>query len=488
MFRTLYSKLSIVLFLLICLIALLFLQLVRYSSEMYQQEVSQKLNRKLAAGIVKEGLLLKEGQINRPALKNIFHMLMVINPSIEVYLLDKQGRILAFSAPPGKVKRQRIDLAPLHRFLGQSANYPLLGDDPRNPQGHKVFSVAPVTRHGITEGYLYVILGGEAFDSITAMIKDSYIMRNSLWGIAASLLAALLAGILLFAMMTRRLRRLARLMSGYQPGTKGASHYDRSGSGDEIDQLGASFNSLSALIEEQIGQLRQTDELRRELIANVSHDLRTPLASLHGYLETLLLKSDSLSDQDRQRYLEIALAHSNRLGHLINELFELAKLDACNELPNSEAFTLGDLVQDVTQKFQLQADNKAIYIQLCCDPQLPLACGDVGMMQRVLENLLENAIRHTPAGGSIRIMLGHRQGEITVRIHDTGCGIPPQELTHIFERFFRLPKNRQDKGAHAGLGLAIAKRIVELHGGRIDVDSTVGHGTTFSFYLPALAL
>ena len=484
MFRTLYSKLSIVLFLLMCLTGFLFLQLVRYSSEMYQQEVNQKLNRKLAAGIVEEGLLLKEGQINRPALDKIFHMLMVINPSIEVYLLDQQGRILAYSAPPGKVKRQRIDLAPLRRFLTQRTNHPILGEDPRNPQGRKVFSAATIMRDHMIEGYLYVILGSEAFDSMASMIKGSYIMRNSIWGLVASLLAALLAGALIFAMMTRRLHHLAQMMSTYHPGAVDPPRCKRSGSNDEIDRLCASFNSLTELIENQIRQLKQTDEQRRELIANVSHDLRTPLASLHGYLETLLVKADELTHEERQRYMEIALAHSDRLGHLINELFELAKLDACEQPPNSEAFTLGDLVQDVAQEFQLQADEREIQLHLRCDPQLPLVYGDVGMMQRVLENLLENALQHTPRGGTISIMLNHQQEQMTVYINDTGCGISPQDLPRIFDRFFHLQKNRQNKGPHTGLGLAIVRRIIELHGGHIDVSSTVGSGTSFSFCLP----
>ena len=484
MFRTLYGKLSITLFLLLVFTGVLFLQLVRFSNEMYQQEVNQKLNSALATGIVKEGLLLDKGEINQAALQEIFHMLMVINPSIEVYLLDTGGRILAYSAPPGKVKRQYVDLAPIRRFIGGAASYPILGEDPRNPGLAKVFSAAPVPATGPAEGYLYVILGGEIFDSVSAMIQGSYIMRYSLWGLGASLLIALLAGALVFARLTRRLRRLSQAMSDYSARPSTVPPVDGKADGDEIDRLGHSFHTMAERIHQQMQQLRETDALRRELVANVSHDLRTPLASLHGYLETLLLKADSLNEAERRRYIEIAVSHSKRLGSLINELFELATLEACETPPHSEPFTLAELVQDVAQKFQLAASEKDITIKMDMDHKLPFAYGDVGMIQRVLENLIENALRHTPPGGEITLSLSKAREGICVRVKDTGCGIPDEELPHIFDRFFSLRKKHEGGSLHAGLGLAIAKRIMELHKSIIDVDSAIGRGTTFSFYVP----
>ena len=132
MFRSLYSKLAAVLLGLFVLVGLSIVAVTLYSAEMYQQEVDQKLNRELAAHIVSEKLLLQDNQINEEALKEIFHMLMVINPSIEIYLLDPAGNILAFSAPPGKVKRKRVNLEPVNKWLKEEVTYPILGDDPRN--------------------------------------------------------------------------------------------------------------------------------------------------------------------------------------------------------------------------------------------------------------------------------------------------------------------------------------------------------------------
>ena len=171
MFRSLYSKLAAVLTGLFFLVGLAFVALTVFSTDLYQQEVIQKLNSQLAEHIVKQKLLMQNNRINEDVLKEVFHMLMIINPSIEIYLLDPQGNILAFSAPKGKVKRERVDLRPIESWLAGNATLPVRGDDPRDPHGKKVFTVAPISEQGQVEGYLYVILGGEIYDSIVDKLR-----------------------------------------------------------------------------------------------------------------------------------------------------------------------------------------------------------------------------------------------------------------------------------------------------------------------------
>jgi len=489
MFKTLYSKLSIALFGLVCLIGLLVFLLVRYSTEMHQQEVTQKLNATLAQHIVNGEPLFNEEGVNRPALKEVFHMLMVVNPSIEVYLLDKQGKILDYSAPAEKIKRKQVNLQPIKTFIDGDKAFPILGDDPRDVDKRKIFSVAPVMRDGQLECYLYIILAGEDVDSISSMLEGSYIARFTVGGVVASLLIALLAGWLIFFLLTRRLYRLSTTITAYadkQDKQITVQRYpEKESEGDEIDRLGHNFNIMADRIDAQLQELKNNDAQRRELIANVSHDLRTPLATLHGYVETLILKGDSLSETERERYLQIAASHSRHLNQLVDELFELSKLESCETLLTIEPFSMAELVQDVIQKFRLKAEESNITLKSAFGNNLAFAYGDIGLIQRVLENLLENALRYTPAGGSISIELLNDSNQIQVRVADTGCGIPAAELPHIFERFYRLEKSRQGKGDNAGLGLAIVKRIVELHGSVIEASSEVNRGTRFQFYLPA---
>jgi hypothetical protein len=237
---------------------------------------------------------------------------------------------------------------------------------------------------------------------------------------------------------------------------------------------------------EQVDQLRKTDAQRREMVANVSHDLRTPLASLQGYLETILIKGDQLSPEEQKQYIEIATRHSKDLAQLVEELFELAKLDSLETLVHCEPLSLTELAQDVIQKFELSAQKKGITLTANFDRDLPHVSADIGMMVRVLENLIENALRHTPEGGTISLELIPGTENITVRVSDTGCGIPEDEIPHIFDRFYRLEKSREAGKGGAGLGLAIVRRILELHGSEVVAESEAGKGARFWFELPVV--
>jgi len=494
MFNTLYKKLAAALFVVLSVIGACLLVLYLYSAEMYQQEVTQKLNTSLADHIISEDLLLQEGKINRSALDGIFHMLMVINPNIEVYLLDVSGNILAYSAPDEKIKLKRVNLAPINRFLAQKTSYPIKGNDPRHLNRQKIFSATTISSDGPLEGYLYVILGSEAFDSVTEMIRGSYILQISLLGLGISLLVALIAGLGLFGLQTRRLTYLSNAMSCYLDTPKNTAkntghiqnRYPLTGKvSDEIDSLGKQFNGMADKIDAQLEELKTNDAKRRELVANVSHDLRTPLTSLQGYLETLLLKENTISAEERKQYLQIVTGHSQRLGQLVTELFELAKLDSVETLLNVEAFSFGELIQDVAQKYQLTAKRKNITLSAEFGQEMPLVYGDIGLIQRVLENLIDNAIRYTPSGGTITLALNNDHDNIIVKIIDTGCGIPEDEIPHIFNRFYRSKSNANDKSYNSGLGLAIAQRILNLHGSNISANSHINKGTTFSFHLPA---
>jgi signal transduction histidine kinase len=230
--------------------------------------------------------------------------------------------------------------------------------------------------------------------------------------------------------------------------------------------------------------LKQADTLRRELVANVSHDLRTPLATLQGYIETLLLKNKSLTEKDRQHHLEIAIQHCQRLSNLVDELFELAKLDSREIQIQCEPFNISELAHDVVQKFDLSAEERQISIQIDHNQDLPFANADIAMIERVIENLLDNAVRHTSPGGSIRLTFSAQNGDISVCVSDTGCGIPEEDLPHIFDRFYHRDRTHESKTGYSGLGLAIAKRILELHDKSIIVESKARSGTTFTFFLP----
>lgn len=221
--------------------------------------------------------------------------------------------------------------------------------------------------------------------------------------------------------------------------------------------------------------------LRRDLIANVSHDLRTPLASLRGYVDTLLIKDDSLNFDKRRSYLEIVAKQSERLSHLVEQLFELAKLDFKGFEIDREPLKLDELGGDVLQKFELGAEQQEIALRFEAPDDVPFVHADIGLIERALENLIDNALKHSRAGGAVTLAIGCEQNQVRTKVTDSGDGIPEKDLPHIFDRFYRGDKSRGTAGA--GLGLAITKRIVELHGSRISVASSAESGTCFSFAL-----
>ncbi|WP_232539980.1 sensor histidine kinase [Azohydromonas aeria] len=331
----------------------------------------------------------------------------------------------------------------------------------------------------------FIAVGGLLVVATQAMFEPSRLLELSTDVMLASVVFSLLAALCVFQLFTRRLKRLADAVDAYYrrgdfraPLALG----EADARGDEIERLAAHVEGMSARIADQLGELERVATRRRDLLANVSHDLRTPLASMQGYLEILLLRRGELSEAEERNYLEVAAKHSERLGRLVNDLFQLTKLEADDVHPQRERFPLAELVQDVAQKFALDAAQRGLALQAACGAAMPLVEADIGMVERVLENLVENALRHTPEGGRVTLALGQAGGRASVAVSDTGVGIPADEVDKVFDRFYRA--DRTGARHHAGLGLAIARLMVQLHGGQLTVRSTPGHGTTFSFDLP----
>ncbi len=489
MMRTLYSKLALALVAILVAIGLLYGALSLFMSRHFQQEVAQNLNKELASHLIIDRQLLRDGMLDQEAIKQTFARYMTVNPSIEIYLLDEAGKIQSYSADPGKVKRTHVALQPIREFLA-GETFPLLGDDPRSHDRQKIFSVANVMFENGARGYLYVVLHGEEYDRAEQFLRKNYLFKLSSTALSISLIIGLLVGLLIFRWLTQRLNRLTLLMNDFwQSNFRRHAPYQQKQAQvprDEIDILGYNFNLMAERITAQLDTLKQQDQLRRELVENVSHDLRTPLATLRGYLETLQIKGTTLGEAERNDYLKTALHHSERLSRLVEDLFELAKLDAEEIKPHYERIVLGELVQDIIQKFKLQADSHNITLILDVDEALPFVNADIGLIERALENLIANALRHTQQGDEVSIILKRKNEAIELQVRDTGCGIAEDDLPHIFNRFYQA-NNKHRSGSGAGLGLAISQRILKLHNASIAVSSEVNKGTVFSFQLPIAA-
>jgi len=482
---TLSQRLSVVfaVLLLVCCGTSAWLQ-VR-SSKMHELEVVQGLSRDLAQHIAHDTVLMDSNGLMPGAVRELFSKLMLVNPSVEVYLLDTEGRIVGNAAPEGHLRREKVDLVPVQRLLADQP-LPILGDDPRSVDGHKVFSAAPLKVNGKPAGYLYVVLLSEEHDRFAERGATSAALNTALLSIGLVALLCLIAGLTAFNLITRPLRRLTDTVSRFdidgapQPLPAPSVSVDKSADPDEIALLDGAFRQMQNRLGEQWRSLTRQDQERRELVANISHDLRTPLASLHGYLETLSLKDATLTAEERRRYLGIALDQSRKVGGLAQSLLELVRLEHGFVQPVLERFSLIDLLQDIFQKFELAAEARHVELKASFLPNLPTVCADLGLIERVLTNLVDNALRHTPSGGEIELDLKPQGALVEVTVSDTGPGIAPELREGLFLRPFNIGGARRD----GGLGLRIVHRILQLHGREIQLIDVAGRGATFRFTLP----
>jgi signal transduction histidine kinase len=242
---------------------------------------------------------------------------------------------------------------------------------------------------------------------------------------------------------------------------------------DEVGQLAAAFNRMSR-------ELENLEASRRDLVANVSHELKTPITAIRAHLENLL---DGVEEPNPE-ILEIMLAQSERLGRLVEQLLDLSKLES-GEVPlRREEVALAPLVAQVVSEIEVACTDRDVALTSDLPEDLPAIEADPERVHQVLFNLVDNAVRFTPEGGAVRIEAQRHDGSVLVSVADTGVGIPEEALPRLFERFYRVDSSRARGDGGTGIGLAIARSVVEAHGGTIRAESEPGLGSTFTFDLP----
>ena len=321
---------------------------------------------------------------------------------------------------------------------------------------------------------------------VSASLSNSLALQAMAVGVLITTALAALVLWITWQQLTRPLRNLTHELRSFRDETTPPAGFE---SGDEIGVLRRAVRAMQSRIAQQFQRLEDSDRQRRELVSNISHDLRTPLTSIQGYIETVLVRGDTLDASDRAQHLRTALRHVDLLGKRIADLFELSKLDADRVEPAQEEFCLAELLQDVVQNHRLAAQQRGIQLTLSAGSHTKTKVhADIAMIERVLQNLIDNALRYTASGGEVRLGIEPRGTFMEISVSDTGRGIATEHLQHIFERYWRASDADDDAaGTSAGLGLAIVKRILDLHGSIVRVQSEFMHGTRFDFLLPQAA-
>ena len=480
--NTLFYKIAGVLTLLFVVLAFLITRTSTQLSEEYHDEITQGLNKNVARYIVEEIQGLYDGDsVVDSKMSSLMHHVMATNPATEVYLLDLDGNILKHVAMNKEVKAKHIDLKPIHNFIAQDGEVFIKGDDPKLPGTKKIFSAAPYLYNNEKVGYIYTIVGGNDYDSLIDQHEASYIRKLSMRNILYALFAALLVALLSIYIITRNFNKIIAAFTAFKNGNHDARVADVQHG--EMGLLANTYNDMADTIQSNIQDLQSVDNLRKELIANISHDLRTPIASIQGFVETIMIKGDTLDETEKTRYMEIVLKNSDRLKKLVNDLFELSVLEANQKAVHPEAIQMAEIIQDIADKYRIIAKDKGVSINTVYSKDLPLVYADIALIDRALQNIIDNAIKHCKQGDVVTLELFREQDQVMVKVSDTGRGIESQELPHIFERY-RKGKFYSDATKGSGLGLAIVKKIMDLHNSTIKVNSILNQGTEFYFNLP----
>ena len=483
----LIKKLWLAFILLVLLMGSSYIFITGYFANKYSQETTQRLNADVAHHVIAEKFkdaspFLEDGSVNKPLFGDLMHDMMAVNQSIEVYLLNETGEVLysVVLDHGDKSSTKSVSLTPIEFFIKNKGERFVLGDDPRNIGEQKIFSAAPYSVDG-REGYVYIVLAGKKFQEVSDNLLNQYFTKLGIGATLLTMLFSLVIGLLAIWFLTKNLRLITKTVRKFHDGDLQARIANPENS--DIEVFANSFNEMADSIVGNMDKMQSVDLLRRELIANVSHDLRTPLAILKGYIETLQIKNDSLTEEQKQEYLQITHDNVDKLSNLINQLFEYSKLEAEQVTPVKEPFSITELSHDLIAKFRVLAEKKQIDLQLDNPEENCMVFADVSLVERALQNLIENALKYTQANGKVTLSLQKKGKNVEINITDTGTGIAVNEQPFIFDRYKQVDKSAKKQGY--GLGLAIVKKIMDLHDTTITVLSKPKEGSSFIFHLPA---
>ncbi|MEM7483785.1 MAG: HAMP domain-containing sensor histidine kinase [Bacteroidota bacterium] len=462
-----------------------------YLSNKYFSETTQRLHANLAQDLIDEKFkdthpFDSTGTVNKALFGDIMHDMMAVNRAIEVYLLDKDGNVLysvVLDHDAPETKQKKVALAPIERFINEKGSNYVLGDDPKDVSKQTIFSAAQFNKDG-HEGYVYIILAGEDFLATRSDLFNSYFMRLGLGGSLLTLVFATLLGILAIWYLTRSLRKIIYAAKRFQQGD--LQYRIENAEKTDLANVASTYNSMADTILSDIEKIKSVEQLRQELIANISHDLRTPLSVIQGYIETLHMKDAELSAEERGDYLKIISRSSERLSKLISQLFEYSKLEANQIQPEKEPFLISELANDIHRNYSILAEQKNIDLQLTMDTNVPLVFADISLVERAIQNLMDNALKFTPEGGEVIVKIKTDDDHVEITIKDSGPGIQKDNQALIFERYRQTKAGKEKEGT--GLGLAIVKKIIEIHDSSITVLSKPNEGTSFSFSLPVYSV
>ncbi len=480
--NNIFKRIGLLVFSLITVLSLLFIVITYLSSTYFFNASTELLNKDVAAHIAKFTSPFEDSNINRSKADSVFYNAMVVSPSIEVYFLDTTGKVIYFEAPDSAIKLWQIPLTNINKMIASKGEDFITSPDPKEPDHNKIFSAAEVVSQSKKLGYIYVILGSKEYSNTSELLFKSHAATLALEAFIIIVVFSFFISFYYIKRLQRRYNAIVSVLDKYKQGNFAARFESRRQ--DEFSPITSSFNSMAELLSQNISQLKKAEDERKNFIANISHDLRTPLSIASGYAETLITANDELQNSSRQKeYIQLVLSKIKQVEKMVMQLFELSRMDSVDFKPEKEPFIFSEILQEITGSFEITAAHKNISLTCIGCTEVIWTNGDIRMMERVIQNLMENAVKNTPAGGKIIIELKKQKTELLTSITNTGNPLHTALANWI--------NNNREEGTlsirnihKTGLGLAIIRRMLSLHNTKLNVAIKEDGSNHFYFTLP----
>jgi len=451
-----FSRIGIFMFLVITSLGILFIIVTYNATSDYYQGSIQLLNKDVASNIARLAAPFSKNGIDHKKADSVFNSTMIISPNTEVYFLDTAGNVKYYYAPDSLIKIRKVSVEGIEKYLNDRVHM-VKNTDPRDPGTPKIFSASPVSFENQKIGYIYVILASKEYRNVADIVFKSEIGGWATKVFFIVVIATVFFSFFYTSRLQRRYNHVIYILDQFKEGDLNVRF--NIGHKDEFFPIADAFNKMVAMLDSNFSRLKLLETERKTFLANISHDLRTPLAVARGYTETLLIEQ-KITRVEQENYLEIVLNKIQQVEKLVLQLFELSKMDSVNFEPQKEPFVFSEILQELIRGVEVQAKKKKI--ELTCEngEDKTLINADIGMMERVLQNLLENAIKYTFDKGYIKIKLSKEDDRLIFQVKNLGNPLPEAILDWVNNPTGEDAINRPKE---AGLGLALVKRILRLH-------------------------
>jgi len=474
-------------------LALSFIAVLEVTHTRYHLETTQRQGVGWAAEILSRyrAEFPAPGQISDiEPLQHFLRSLGNASPARDFHVIDGRGNILASSVSPSLLRGTQVDVAAVESLVRNPRDLPVTIDDPAAPGSSRVFSAASIDYDGVPAGYLLLVLP-RPDAGIFAFGRDSRIFREALVMMLAVSALAFAAAVVILRSILKPIRELSRSMRLFRSESEilwtSADGTDFEPEDAEVEGLIRHFNDMAGQIVVLLHRLKDEDRKMRETFAIISHDLRTPLTVIHGCVETLYLRGETLPTEECSRLSGVAMAQARSLGRLLDSVFDLSRLQSRNYQLHCETFSIAEAVQDIALKFSVRSKERGISIRTVGGDRHIHVTADVLLVERVFDNLIDNALRHAGGADEIIIRLVERSSDVEVTFVDNGPGLPEAVAKRLLTGASGEICYAGASEHGAGMGLSIVRRILELHGAEFRLVASESGGAAFRFMLQKTA-